>query len=201
MSRRWCHGRGRRLTNAARGAELGGDFTFVGRQRRLRVGDAWYRVDLLFYHRRLRCLIVIDLKLGKFTHADAGQMHLYLNYAREHWTMPGENPHTHAPRSLTIVVIVEHVAGMTVPGRCAPLSPPSWCSWRATGCVASSGNELPNAAQAYRVRACGRLDPDRAPRDRPRRFAAAANVEVDRRADAADRADGKAFRSVATLVR
>jgi predicted nuclease of restriction endonuclease-like (RecB) superfamily len=72
--------------------ELGGDFTFVGRQRRLRVGDEWYRVDLLFYHRRLRCLIVIDLKLGKFTHADAGQMHLYLNYAREHWTNPDENP-------------------------------------------------------------------------------------------------------------
>jgi hypothetical protein len=72
--------------------ELGGDFTFVGRQRRLRVGDAWYRVDLLFFHRRLRCLVIIDLKLGEFTHADAGQMHLYLNYAREHWTMPDENP-------------------------------------------------------------------------------------------------------------
>lgn len=72
--------------------ELGGDFAFVGRQRRLRIGDEWYRVDLLFFHRRLRCLIVIDLKLGKFTHADAGQMHLYLNYAREHWTHPGENP-------------------------------------------------------------------------------------------------------------
>jgi predicted nuclease of restriction endonuclease-like (RecB) superfamily len=72
--------------------ELGGDFTFVGRQRRLRVGDAWYRVDLLFFHRRLRCLVVIDLKLGEFTHADAGQMHLYLNYARERWTMPDENP-------------------------------------------------------------------------------------------------------------
>jgi predicted nuclease of restriction endonuclease-like (RecB) superfamily len=72
--------------------ELGGDFAFVGRQRRLRVGDEWYRVDLLFFHRRLRCLVVIDLKLGKFTHADAGQMHLYLNYAREHWTQAGENP-------------------------------------------------------------------------------------------------------------
>ncbi len=72
--------------------ELGGDFTFVGRQRRLRVGDSWYRVDLLFFHRRLHCLVVIDLKLGEFTHADAGQMHLYLNYAREHWTMPDENP-------------------------------------------------------------------------------------------------------------
>jgi predicted nuclease of restriction endonuclease-like (RecB) superfamily len=72
--------------------ELGGDFTFVGRQRRLRVGDAWYRIDLLFFHRRLRCLVVIDLKLDRLTHADAGQMHLYLNYAREHWMLEGENP-------------------------------------------------------------------------------------------------------------
>lgn len=72
--------------------ELGGAFTFVGRQRRLRVGDEWYRVDLVFFHRELRCLVVIDLKLGKFTHADAGQMHLYLNYAREHWMVEGENP-------------------------------------------------------------------------------------------------------------
>lgn len=72
--------------------ELGGDFAFVGRQRRLRVGDEWYRIDLLFFHRRLRCLVIIDLKLGRFTHADAGQMHLYLNYARQHWTLPDENP-------------------------------------------------------------------------------------------------------------
>lgn len=72
--------------------ELGGDFTFVGRQRRLRIDDEWYRIDLLFFHRRLKSLIIIDLKLGKLTHADAGQMHLYLNYAREHWTLPGENP-------------------------------------------------------------------------------------------------------------
>ncbi len=72
--------------------ELGGHFTFVGRQHRLRVGDEWYRVDLLLFHRRLRCLIIVDLKLGKLTHSDAGQMHLYLNYAREHWVLPGENP-------------------------------------------------------------------------------------------------------------
>lgn len=72
--------------------ELGGDFCFVGRQRRLRIGDTWYRLDLIFFHRRLRCLVIIDLKLGEFTHADAGQMHLYLNYAAQHWTHPGENP-------------------------------------------------------------------------------------------------------------
>lgn len=72
--------------------ELGGDFTFVARQKRLRIGNEWYRVDLVFYHRVLRCLVLIDLKIGKFTHADAGQMHLYLNYAREHWTHSEENP-------------------------------------------------------------------------------------------------------------
>ena len=72
--------------------ELGGDFCFLGRQRRLRIGNSWYRVDLLFFHRGLRCLVVIDLKIGAFTHADAGQMHLYLNYAREHWVREGENP-------------------------------------------------------------------------------------------------------------
>ena len=72
--------------------ELGGDFCFMGRQRRLRIGNRWYRVDLLFYHRGLRCLVVIDLKIGAFSHADAGQMHLYLNYAREHWVREGENP-------------------------------------------------------------------------------------------------------------
>jgi predicted nuclease of restriction endonuclease-like (RecB) superfamily len=72
--------------------ELGNDFALVGRQRRLRIDDEWYRVDLLFFHRRLRCLVIFDLKLGPFTHADAGQMNVYVNYAREHWSQPGENP-------------------------------------------------------------------------------------------------------------
>jgi predicted nuclease of restriction endonuclease-like (RecB) superfamily len=72
--------------------ELGDDFAFLGRQRRLRIDDNWFRIDLIFFHRRLRCLIIIDLKVGKFGYADAGQMHLYLNYAREHWVKSGENP-------------------------------------------------------------------------------------------------------------
>jgi len=72
--------------------ELGGDFAFIGRQKRLRIGDTWFRVDLLFFHRKLRCLVVVDLKVGKFTHADAGQMHMYLNYAKANWTHEGENP-------------------------------------------------------------------------------------------------------------
>ncbi len=86
--------------------ELGDDFTFVGRQRRLRIDDEWYRVDLLFFHRSLRCLILIDLKLQKLTAGDVGQMHLYLNYAREHWTRPGENP------PVGLILCAEHGAGV-----------------------------------------------------------------------------------------
>jgi len=72
--------------------ELGDDFAFLGRQRRLRIDETWFRIDLVFFHRRLRCLVIIDLKVGKFSYADAGQMHLYLNYAGENWVKPGENP-------------------------------------------------------------------------------------------------------------
>jgi len=72
--------------------ELGNEFAFVGRQKRLRIGHEWFRVDLVFFHRRLRCLLIIDLKIGGLVHADIGQMHLYCNFAREHWMQPGENP-------------------------------------------------------------------------------------------------------------
>lgn len=71
--------------------ELGDGFAFIARQRALRIDDRWFRVALLFYHRRLKCLIVIDLKSGRVSHADAGQMHLYLNYARENWMKPDKN--------------------------------------------------------------------------------------------------------------
>jgi predicted nuclease of restriction endonuclease-like (RecB) superfamily len=72
--------------------ELGNEFAFIGRQKRLRIGHEWFRVDLVFFHRRLRCLLIIDLKIGELVHADIGQMHLYTNFAREHWMQPGENP-------------------------------------------------------------------------------------------------------------
>ena len=72
--------------------ELGNEFAFIGRQKRLRIGNEWFRVDLLFFHRRLRCLVIIDLKIGELVHADVGQMNLYCNYAREHWMQPGEHP-------------------------------------------------------------------------------------------------------------
>jgi predicted nuclease of restriction endonuclease-like (RecB) superfamily len=86
--------------------ELGDDFTFVGRQRRLRVDDEWFRVDLVFFHRRLRCLILIDLKLSKLTAGDVGQMNLYVNYAAAHWTHAGENP------PVGLILCAEHRAGV-----------------------------------------------------------------------------------------
>jgi predicted nuclease of restriction endonuclease-like (RecB) superfamily len=86
--------------------ELGDDFTFVGRQKRLRIDDEWFRIDLVFFHRRLRCLVLIDLKLTRLTAADVGQMHLYLNYARAHWTHTEENP------PVGLILCAEHRAGI-----------------------------------------------------------------------------------------
>lgn len=71
--------------------ELGTGFTFVARQKRITLEGTHYRLDLLFYHRVLKCLIVIDLKIGEFTHADAGQMNLYLNYLKDKEKLPEEN--------------------------------------------------------------------------------------------------------------
>ncbi|HET9212272.1 MAG TPA: PDDEXK nuclease domain-containing protein [Thermoanaerobaculia bacterium] len=72
--------------------ELGGDFAFLGRQYRITVGGRHHFIDLLFFHRRLRCLVAVDLKIGAFGHEDAGQMNFYLNYLRENISLPDENP-------------------------------------------------------------------------------------------------------------
>ncbi len=71
--------------------ELGTDFCFIGRQRAMRIDEDDYFLDLLFYHRSLRCLVAIDLKIGTFTAADKGQMDLYLAWLKEHDWRPGEN--------------------------------------------------------------------------------------------------------------
>jgi predicted nuclease of restriction endonuclease-like (RecB) superfamily len=72
--------------------ELGRDFCFVDRQLRITVGGEHHHLDLLFFHRGLRCLVAIDLKIGDFDHRDAGQMHFYLNYIAENLTKPEEAP-------------------------------------------------------------------------------------------------------------
>ena len=71
--------------------ELGGDFAFLARQKRITVDGEDFYLDLLFYHRRLRRLVVIDLKRGKFAPADVGQMEFYLRWLKKHEMRPGED--------------------------------------------------------------------------------------------------------------
>jgi len=72
--------------------ELGRDFFFVARQKRITIeGDHFY-IDLVFYHRRLRCFVLIDLKVGKLTQQDIGQMLLYAGYYEAEEMQEGENP-------------------------------------------------------------------------------------------------------------
>ena len=63
--------------------ELGKGFAFVGKQYKIHIEGRFFRVDLVFYHRILKCHVLVDLKLGEFDHADAGQMNVYLNYYQE----------------------------------------------------------------------------------------------------------------------
>lgn len=71
--------------------ELGADFAFMARQKRITIDNEDYYIDLLFYHRRLRCLVVIELKIGKFTAADKGQVELYLRWLEKYEKLEGEN--------------------------------------------------------------------------------------------------------------
>lgn len=72
--------------------ELGKGFTFVGRQYRLTVNNTHYKVDLVFYHRILRCFVLLDLKLGEVRHHDIGQMNMYLGYFANEENIEGDNP-------------------------------------------------------------------------------------------------------------
>jgi len=72
--------------------ELGSGFAFVGRQVHLEVGGDDFYIDLLFYHLRLRCYVVIELKAGKFQAGDAGQLNMYLNIVDEILKHPDDKP-------------------------------------------------------------------------------------------------------------
>lgn len=71
--------------------ELGSDFAFIARQKRIIIDSEDYHIDLLFYHRGLKRLIAIDLKLGKFKASYKGQMELYLRWLQKHEVREGEN--------------------------------------------------------------------------------------------------------------
>ena len=73
-------------------SEMGNDFAFMARQKRISIDNRDYKIDLLFYHRRLKALIAIDLKMGEFEAAHKGQMELYLAWLQKHESVEGENP-------------------------------------------------------------------------------------------------------------
>jgi len=72
--------------------ELGKGFTFVGRQYRVTLNNTHYKVDLVFYHRILRCFVLIDLKINEVKHHDIGQMNMYLGYFANEQNIEGDNP-------------------------------------------------------------------------------------------------------------
>ena len=71
--------------------ELGNDFAFLARQKRITIDNRDYHIDLLFFHRRLKCLVAIDLKIGEFEAGFKGQMELYLRYLEKYEQVEGEN--------------------------------------------------------------------------------------------------------------
>lgn len=85
--------------------ELGKGFTFVGRQKRITIDNEHYYIDLVFYHRVLRCLVLIDLKIGALSHRDVGQMNFYLNYIKDKEMLKTENP------PIGIILCTERVKG------------------------------------------------------------------------------------------
>lgn len=71
--------------------EMGSDFAFMARQKRITIDHRDYFIDLLFYHRRLKCLVVVDLKMGEFEAGFKGQMELYLRFLEKYEKVEGEN--------------------------------------------------------------------------------------------------------------
>ena len=72
--------------------ELGKGFCFVARQKHIRFGDDDFYIDLVFYNYVLKCFLLIDLKMGKLTHADVGQMDGYVRLYEDQFKIPGDNP-------------------------------------------------------------------------------------------------------------
>ena len=72
--------------------ELGNGFCFEARQKRILIGDNYYYIDLVFYHRILKCHVIVELKLGAFSHGDIGQLNTYLNFFKEEICEIGDRP-------------------------------------------------------------------------------------------------------------
>ncbi len=72
--------------------ELGHGFCFEAKQKRILIGDQYYFIDLVFYHRVLKCHVLIDLKMKAVAHENIGQLKTYIHYYKKHILLPGDNP-------------------------------------------------------------------------------------------------------------
>lgn len=84
--------------------ELGYGFCFEARQKRILIGEKYYFIDLVFYHRILKCHVLIDLKIGEFEHGDIGQLNTYLNFYKDEIGEQGDNP----PVGILLVAEKDH---------------------------------------------------------------------------------------------
>lgn len=72
--------------------EMGNGFCLESRQKRILIGETYYFIDLVFYHRILKCHVLLGLKIGAFEHADIGQLNTYLNFYKQEITLINDNP-------------------------------------------------------------------------------------------------------------
>jgi len=84
--------------------ELGYGFCFEARQKRILIGEKYYFIDLVFYHRILKCHVLIELKIGEFEHGDIGQLNTYLNFYKSEVCEPEDNP----PAGILLVAEKDH---------------------------------------------------------------------------------------------
>jgi len=84
--------------------EMGNGFCFEARQKRILIGEKYYFIDLVFYHRILKCHVLVDLKIGEFNHGDIGQLNTYLNYYKEEIIEKNDN----APVGILLVADKDH---------------------------------------------------------------------------------------------
>jgi hypothetical protein len=142
--------------------EMGKGFAFIGSQHHLEVGGQDWYVDLLFYHRRLRCLVAVDLKIGAFQPEHAGKMNFYLAALDDQDREPGDNP------SIGLILCRERnrvVVEYALRGVTGPIGVAEYKLLLADALPASLAEALPTAEEIETGMAMPDAPPDNASKD------------------------------------
>lgn len=129
--------------------EFGNDFAFLSRQKRITIDNDDFYIDLLFYHRKLKRLIAIELKLGKFKHEYKSQLELYLRWLDKHERQKGENPPLGillcAEKGDEMIELLElGKSGIHVATYLTELPPVEWLKEKLLQSIEQSQNRLPS---------------------------------------------------------